>query len=396
MPLRITAASSSSNRVNKSGRRASASPFSTAKRRKPLSKSSRNNSTQAEDEDESFGTRLADEGLVASLADDLNFSDVAQLLVYIANHQFTPMPESGAGMNSTRIAEVLNFRARLPPIVSVAHVHAMSKSPTTTEREIATLINAGVIRRLVLPGRGERGPAVGEGLVLVSEWEKLVQADSTLPQEVKDRYISFLRDPSLRPTFTPAEITSLSTSGLVTRSATASTNAEVFLRPGPTTLGSLKNVATAGSVHASGSFGAVAGSSTAHISGGSGASSRLSTSKAASSTPYGFSLPNTGPYLKMLMEARAHLVSLLGKTNKYREAPRDMLKERWDGGIAGTDEAAKAQRARGEWKGVLPGRTKKWKQFHGLEFQWVLEECLGAGMVECFKTGSVGVGVRAV
>jgi len=26
----------------------------------------------------------------------------------------------------------------------------------------------------------------------------------------------------------------------------------------------------------------------------------------------------------------------------------------------------------------------------------VLEECLGAGMVECFKTGSVGVGIRAI
>jgi hypothetical protein len=396
MSLRITAASSSSNRVNKSGRRTSASPFSTAKRRKPLSKSSRNNSTQAEDEDGSFGTRLGDEGIIASLADNLEFSDVAQLLVYIANHQFNPIPESGAGMNSTRIAEVLNFRARLPPIISVAHVHAMSRSPTSTEREIATLINAGVIRRLVLPGRGERGPAVGEGLVLVSEWAKLVQADTSLAQEVKDKYISLLRSPSTRPNFTPAEISSLTTSGLITRSATASTNAEVFLRPGAKTLGSLQSVATAGSAHASGSSGAVADSSKAHISGGSGASSRLSISNAISSIPYGFSLPNTGPYLRMLMEARAHLVSLLGKTNKYREAPRDMLKERWDGGIAGTDEAAKAQRARGEWKGVLPGRTKKWKQFYGLEFQWVLEECLGAGMVECFRTGSVGVGVRAV
>jgi hypothetical protein len=73
-----------------------------------------------------------------------------------------------------------------------------------------------------------------------------------------------------------------------------------------------------------------------------------------------------------------------------------MLKERWDGGIAGSDEAARAQRARGEWQGVLPGKTKKWKSFYGLEFEWVLEECLGAGMVECFKTGSVGVGIRAI
>lgn len=68
--------------------------------------------------------------------------------------------------------------------------------------------------------------------------------------------------------------------------------------------------------------------------------------------------------------------------------------ERWDGGVAGTDDATRAAKARGEFKGILPGRTKRWKQFHGLECRWVLEECLGAGLVECFKTGSVGVGVR--
>jgi hypothetical protein len=339
--------------------------------------------------------RLEDAGLIASLAEDLNFSDVVQLLVYISNHQFTPLPESGAGMNSTRIAEVLNFRANMPPIVSVAHVHALSNSPTTTEREIAMLMNAGVVRKIVLPGRGKNGPAVGEGLVLVSEWEKLVQADQSIPEDIKDRYISFLRSSTTRPNFTPIEITALSNSGFITRSATASTNAENYFRPGATTLGSLQTVSTAGSSFASGSSGAVADSSKAHISGGSGASGRIATGTHSLSVPYGFSLPNTGPYLRVLMDARAHLISLLGKTSRYREAPRDMLKERWDGGIAGNDEAARAQKARGEWKGVLPGRTKKWKQFYGLEFQWVLEECLGAGMVECFKTGSVGIGVRA-
>jgi hypothetical protein len=379
--------------------RAPESPFAHAKRRKASNKSPRKKAPVVEDEEEdpSFAMRLEDGGLIASLANDLNFSDVAQLLVYISNHQFTSIPERGAGMNSTRIAEVLNFRANLPPIVSVAHVHALSNSPTATEREIATLINAGIIRKIVLPGRGKNGPAVGEGLVLVSEWEKVVQADNSLSQDIKDRYISFLRSPSTRPEFTPVEITALSNSGLITRSATASTNTEIFFRPGATTLGSLQRVSTAGSSFASGSSGAVADSSKAHISGGSGPSGRITTgSSLSASTPFGFSLPNTGPYLRSLMDARAHLINLLGKTNKYREAPREMLKERWDGGVAGTDEAAKAQKARGEWKGVLPGRTKKWKQFYGLEFQWVLEECLGAGMVECFKTGSVGIGVRGV
>ncbi len=72
----------------------------------------------------------------------------------------------------------------------------------------------------------------------------------------------------------------------------------------------------------------------------------------------------------------------------------ELLKEKWDGNIP-NDATSRAKRARGEWTGVLPGRTKKWKEFYGLEFEWVLAECVGAGVVECFDTGSVGWGIRA-
>lgn len=74
----------------------------------------------------------------------------------------------------------------------------------------------------------------------------------------------------------------------------------------------------------------------------------------------------------------------------------DALRDRWDGGIPGSDEQTKAKKARKEFTGVLPGRTKKWKQFYGLRFEWILEECVGAGLVECFDTGSVGLGVRVL
>jgi hypothetical protein len=76
--------------------------------------------------------------------------------------------------------------------------------------------------------------------------------------------------------------------------------------------------------------------------------------------------------------------------------PLDMLRERWDGGIAANDEATKAKRYRGEWTGVLPARTKKWREFSGLRFEWVLEEAVGSGLVEGFETGSVGKGFRCV
>ena len=54
------------------------------------------------------------------------------------------------------------------------------------------------------------------------------------------------------------------------------------------------------------------------------------------------------------------------------------------------------KKARREFVGVLPGRTKKWKQFYGMRFEWALEECVGSGLVELFETGSVGRAVRLV
>ena len=55
-----------------------------------------------------------------------------------------------------------------------------------------------------------------------------------------------------------------------------------------------------------------------------------------------------------------------------------------------------AKRMRGEFTGVLPGRTKKWKDLYGMRFRWVLEEAIGAGLIELFDTGSVGPGVRCL
>jgi hypothetical protein len=110
-------------------------------------------------------------------------------------------------------------------------------------------------------------------------------------------------------------------------------------------------------------------------------------------TYYNFSLPNTGSHIRLLVEARAHILSLLNK-NKYKEAPISALREMWDGGVVANNEIADKKRARREFAGILPGRTKKWKQFYGLRFEWILEECVGAGLIELFETGSVGQAAR--
>jgi SulP family sulfate permease len=107
------------------------------------------------------------------------------------------------------------------------------------------------------------------------------------------------------------------------------------------------------------------------------------------------SVPNIGPYLRLLSAGRAHLLELLSKS-KYREAPLYLLREKWDGAIDTDNRVSAAKRVRGEFSGVMPARTKKWKDLYGLNFDWALAECLGAGLIELFETRSVGLGVRAL
>jgi hypothetical protein len=127
---------------------------------------------------------LDDTGVIASLADDLNFRDVPQYMEYIRNRMFSDMPEK-PGMNSTRIAEVLNFRRRLPPFVTIAHIDALSNASTVIEREIAELAQAGILRRVTIPRRGVGAAAVGDGLASVKEWQALVQEIEVLPEPLR-------------------------------------------------------------------------------------------------------------------------------------------------------------------------------------------------------------------
>ena len=105
------------------------------------------------------------------------------------------------------------------------------------------------------------------------------------------------------------------------------------------------------------------------------------------------SFPNMGPYLKLVTAARSHMVSLIMKS-RYQEMPLYLFREKWDGGVSANGPTATAKKYRGEFNGVSPSRTPKWKQFYGLSFDWVLAECLGAGLIEIFETGSVGRAAR--
>jgi len=401
MGLQFTAAYSS--RITKSKaknpllRRTSSSPFSSLPRKKPaLSRSASKASAKDDEDEEGYSlNRLEDQGLVTALATDLRLRDVAQQIRYVQDHMFSKIPER-SGLNSTRIAEVLNFRKNLAPLVTIAHLHALSRSSTITEREIAELIQNGIVRKINIPYRGVGATAIGESLVLTEKWVQVVRDTQALSEDTREKYIKALQaNPAAtfvpQGAFTPQEATALAKCGFITSAATVYNSLSHMLKPESSSIGTLALLSAAGSRGVAGSMDAIGGSGAIYEVGGGGHGAGLIDRPSSPGVQYNFSLPSIGPYLRLLEAARAYLVSLLAKS-KYKEAPETLLRERWDGALANTERASRSTKGFDDL--VLPARTKKWKQFNGLRFQWVLEECMGTGLVEVFETGSVGRGVR--
>lgn len=393
MAFQITSASST--RKSLFGGRRTSSPLTSGRPQKTSPSLKRKATSQAEDdEEELFSSRLEDVGLINALATDQNLRDVPQQLQYAQDHMFEEISQGG-GFNSTRISEILNWRKNLPPIVTTAHVQALSKSPTLTQREVSELVGKGVLRKINIPGRGTGRFAIGESLVLTERWIAYVDQLSYLESNARRRYIEALRENPGMPSvpssiFAQAEASALMKAGLLTAAST-STSTSNMLSSNVSSTGTLASLSTAGSRAAAGSVQAVGGGNAfMDAGGGGGGFSNAPRSKQAYGPELTFTLPSVGPYLRLVEAARTHLVSLLSQS-AYKEAPKDLLRERWDGSVT---KANDPKRKKGFEGVVLPARTKKWKQFNGLKFQWVLEECLGTGLIEIFETGSVGQGVR--
>jgi hypothetical protein len=140
---------------------------------------------QGDDEDQD--ETLQDSGLVICLGGGLDIGNVLQAIKHIQSSMFSELPER-AGMNSVRIAEVLNFRRGLPPVVSVAHLHILLPSPTSTEKEVADLVRVGKIRRIVIAVQGPKG-AIEEGMVRASDWHKHIEQSAHLEDGLKGEQI---------------------------------------------------------------------------------------------------------------------------------------------------------------------------------------------------------------
>ncbi|KAK5050744.1 hypothetical protein LTR84_003303 [Exophiala bonariae] len=401
MPLYLTA--SHSSRVHKSGqssattgRRNSASPFSNAPRRKSTIQRSHSLAGALEDgltdnEDDA----LLPTGKVVSVLKIDEAKDVISAVHYGRTSMFAAFPER-AGMNSVRIAEVLNFQRNLPSIISLAHVHALLAASSKTEREISALQSAGKIRKVKVVGRGNDISGVSEVLITTDDLDSLLQRSNISADVITDFCTALRRFP--RATSIPAQelfessVTELSRKGfLVSSSLSGSRN----LSLAGSSLVGIPKISRA----ASGTSDAVGGDAAFENLGGVGSAKRPKAHGNRTSHAQGgelaLSVPNLGPYLRLLSAGRAHLLELLGKS-KYKEAPLYLLRERWDGAVDTDNRISTAKRVRGEFSAVMPSKTKKWKDLYGLSFDWALEECLGAGLIELFETRSVGLGVRAL
>ncbi|KAL8684506.1 MAG: hypothetical protein Q9218_008259, partial [Villophora microphyllina] len=339
MPLNFSAAHSS--RITKrtakppSLKRSATSPFTSFSQRKPIQRS-KSKPEYPDHDEELFDERLYDLGLVISLASDHSFKNIVEIVEYATSHMFDPLPEGG-GFNSVRIAEMLNFRKSLPKTVTLAHVHSLSKSPTATEKETSELIKAGVLRKISIPGRGTGGSTIGEALVLLKDLEEMLDRSEAIYDSLKEKFMTYLRNnPHSSPipsiSFSIADIHSLKRAGFLTLASQPFQSTPISntnTNPSPST--SIPTISRA----ASGSLAAIGGSGAIVEAGGTLGLHRQN----PNSTDLQLSLPNTGPFLRLLSTARTHLISLIQKS-RFQETPLYLLRERWDGGIASSDDSA--------------------------------------------------------
>ncbi|KAG5986804.1 hypothetical protein E4U54_005255 [Claviceps lovelessii] len=356
--------------------------------------------------------------------------DVVQAMRYIRGHMFrTVRPGEGRGFTSWR-------RASVPGMVTMGHIHAVLRGtrPSCVEREVAELVGKGVLRRIRVERRGGLGEAVVEmdhvramlgegerkGLVRrrtgVAFWRFLrrrpaamvvraedMRGDEAVEEEEEDddddaKEKGYDMEEGYNDDnnhlLTHGQVDELIKAGFLTNCAAATAPANPLLvRPEDrTTLTSIAHV----SRFASGTVSAVGGRNALHLAGGgggggggrSGSGSGAVMSGKATATrqqhrrreapTFRIALPGHGRYLKLADAAVQWLTDALGRT-RWGEGPEAWLRERFEARGAGAGAGHSGPRC---------------KDLGVLEWEWVLGQAVGLGVVEVFETGSVGKGVR--
>ena len=374
-------------------KRTSSLPFASTKRTKSLQRAHTVANTLGEDDGDD-DTSLDGPGKVITVVQNTS-SDVLSALKHTRTIMFDELPER-AGMNSVRIAEVLNFQRNLPAIVSLAHIHALRSASSKTERDIQALLSANRVRRLRIVGRGNEVSGLAELLISTQDYETAVRVRG-LSQSEASSFSDALKANSKAYSLPAASLPRSHADALVRAGFLVSPSIQSARTTISTSAQSIVARATI-SRSASGSQAAVGGEAAFETLGGVNAPRRSNSgTQDLATSEYVLSVPGMAAYLQLLDAGRNHFLDLLRQFSKHRQAPVYLLRERWNGNIDdNSNQVSIARRVRGEFANVLPANTKKWKTLKGLSFDWIMEECLGAGLIELFETYSVGLGVRAL
>ncbi|KAJ9657245.1 hypothetical protein H2198_004471 [Neophaeococcomyces mojaviensis] len=398
MPLYLTGTRSSRVTKPKPLQRSTSLPFASTKHTNTLQRAQTLAAGLCYDGDgnDDENKHLAGPGTTVAVLENDVVTDVLSAISYARTSMFDALPER-AGMNSVRIAQVLNFQKNLPAIVSLAHIHALRSSLSKTERDIQNLLSTNRIRRIKLVGRGNEVSGLGEVLISTKDYEGLV-CSSALTDDVLQSFLAALQSHP-RSHYLPASSMPRSHIAVLTKAGflTIPSVQDVCKSSSSRTSQSIVAPATV-SRSASGSQAAVGGEAAFETLGGVNGARRSKSDAGYGhhSNEYVLSVPGIAAYLQLLDSGRNHLLELLRQSSKHKQAPMYLLKERWNGNVDNDSQVSVAKQIRGEFSNVLPAKTKKWRVLNGLSFDWVVEECLGAGLIEVFETYSVGLGVRAL
>jgi hypothetical protein len=258
-------------------------------------------------------------------------------------------------------------------------------APGKIERETAELVGRGILRKV----RVERRGGAGEALIEMAHLEDML-GRAGVSDGARVKMMRLLRGDTAAQTveggsgdegnLTRSQTDELVRAGFLTSSTTATPGSTLHVRPEDrTTLTSIQHV----SRFASGTVSAVGGQNAIHLAGGGGGGASAMTRRDGSGSGSGggggmagfrIAVPGHGRYLKLADGAVDWVREALSRT-KWGEGPESWLRERFEGnGLYGT----------------------RWKDFWGVEWEWVLGQAVGLGVVEVFDTGSVGRGVRAL
>ncbi|KKF92494.1 putative protein C24H6.11c [Ceratocystis platani] len=299
---------------------------------------------------------------------------------------FTPLSlESHAArtMPSTQIARVLAFQRRAAPIVNTSHVRRVLPDATAATRQIAEALATGTVRRVIVT-RSRRW----EGLVRVADLEALVRGEQLLgdkitppvTEDTANAFLAWVRSGDTCGSLTRSQEDELVRAGFLAapairewarHSGTASWNPLA-----PTTVARAP-VGSRAAVGGDDGLGLIP-------------SGRASVCLSDASLRMTLAVPGQGVLLGVVAAAVGALVAMVAR-RPWREAVVADVRDQWDGATPGAEQ----KKRRGE-KVASEGTARKWREFYGLRFEWVLDEAVAEGMLEVFETGSVGRGVRTL